>query len=187
MIMLISWWWWWRWWFFHSKIGPHLVYPGFHRLFMRGFRFRLSIKKWATRKVFSKSFFSRLRHSCLRPKTCRPAADEAPHHTREKTSVTQGTPSHKWPLSHSSLFVGRCVDLATSRVQLFSRALSASGRFFVLCGKSERESESSTCFACKKSHQVTSFWRELFASLSRVSSRAVKVCQNKQITETKFR
>ena len=139
MIMLIWWWWWW--WFFHSKIGPHLLYPGFHRLFMRGFRFRLSIKKWATRKVFSKSFFSRLRHSCLRPKTCRPAADEAPHHTREKTSVTQGTPSHKWPLSHSSLFVGRCVDLGTSRAQLFSRALSASGRFFVLCGKSERESE----------------------------------------------
>ena len=30
---------------FHSKIGPHLLYPGFHRLFMRGFRFRLSIKK----------------------------------------------------------------------------------------------------------------------------------------------
>ena len=139
MIMLIWWWWWW--WFFHSKIGPHLLYPGFHRLFMRGFRFRLSIKKWATRKVFSKSFFSRLRHSCLRPKTCRPAADEAPHHTRENTSVTQGTPSHKWPLSHSSLFVGRCVDLGTSRAQLFSRALSASGRFFVLCGKSERESE----------------------------------------------
>ena len=128
MIMLISWWWWWRWWFFHSKIGPHLVYPGFHRLFMRGFRFRLSIKKWATRKVFSRGFATRV-------------ADEAPHHTREKTSVTQGTPSHKWPLSHSSPFFGRCVDLATSRAQMFSRALSASGRFFVLCGKSERESE----------------------------------------------
>ena len=115
------------------------------------------------------------------------SADEAPHHTREKTSVTQGTPSHKWPLSHSSPFVGRCVDLGTSRAQMFSRALSASGRFFVLCGKSERESESSTCFPCKKSHQVTSFWRELSASLSRVSSRAVKVCKNKQITETTFR
>ena len=177
MIMLIWLWWWW---FFDSKIGPHLPYPGCHRLFMRGFRFRLSLKKWPTRKVFSKSFFLRPRRLCLRP-----TADEAPRHTREKTSGTQDTPSHKWPLSNRSPFVGRCVDLATGRAQMFSRALSASGRFFVFCGKSERESESSTCFPCKKTHHVTSFWRELFASLSRVSSRVVKACQNKQITETK--
>ena len=30
---------------FRSKIGPHLFYPGCHRLFMHGFRFRLSLKK----------------------------------------------------------------------------------------------------------------------------------------------
>ena len=134
MIMLISWWWWWRWWFFHSKIGPHLVYPGFHRLFMRGFRFWLSLKKWPTRiffrKAFSRGFAARVfgrRLVGLRPTKLLV--------TREKK------PSHKWPLSHSSPFFGRCVDLATSRAQMFSRALSASGRFFVLCGKSERESE----------------------------------------------
>ena len=28
---------------------------------------------------------------CLRPKTCRPVADEAPRRTREKTSGTLGT------------------------------------------------------------------------------------------------
>ena len=28
---------------------------------------------------------------CQKPKTCRPVTDEAPHHTREKTSGTQGT------------------------------------------------------------------------------------------------
>ena len=44
----------------------HVTYPGCQRLFMRGFRFRLSL-------------------------TCRPAADVAPRHTREKTSGTQGT------------------------------------------------------------------------------------------------
>ena len=40
---------------------------GYQRLFVRGFRFRSSLKR------------SRLRRSCLRPwpKTCRPAADEA--------------------------------------------------------------------------------------------------------------
>ena len=179
MIMLISWWWWWRWWFFHSKIGPHLVYLGFHRLFMRGFRFWLSLKKWPTRKFSFEKLF--LAASPLVSSAEDLSAATKLLVTREKK------PSHKWPLSHSSPFFGRCVDLATSRAQMFSRALSASGRFFVLCGKSERESESATCFPCKKSHQVTSFWRELFASLSRVSSRAVKVCQNKQITETKFR
>ena len=89
--------------------------------------------------------------------------------------------SHKRTLSHSSPFVGRCADLPTSRVQMFSRARSASGRFFVFYGKSERELD---LFPLQKS---VSFWRELFASLSRVSSRAVKICQNKQITEIKFR
>ena len=37
-----------------------LSYPGCQRLFMRGFRFRSSLKKWPARKVFS-------RGSCLRP------------------------------------------------------------------------------------------------------------------------
>ena len=40
---------------------------------MRGFRFRSSLKKWPAPA-----------------RTCRPAADEAPRHTREKTSGTQG-------------------------------------------------------------------------------------------------
>ena len=133
MIMLISWWWWWRWWFFHSKIGPHLVYPGFHRLFMRGFRFWLSLKKWPTRKFSFEKLF--LAASPLVSSAEDLSAATKLLVTREKK------PSHKWPLSHSSPFFGRCVDLATSRAQMFSRALSASGRFFVLCGKSERESE----------------------------------------------
>ena len=44
-------------------------YPGFQRLFMRGFRFR-------SRQVLTK--------------TCWPVADEAPRRTREKTFGTQG-------------------------------------------------------------------------------------------------
>ena len=39
-----------------------------------------------------KKLFSRLRRSCLRPKTCCPVADEA-RRTREKTSGTQGITS----------------------------------------------------------------------------------------------
>ena len=35
-----------------------------------------------------------------RPKTCRPAADEAPRHTREKISGTQGTRSSDF-VNHS--------------------------------------------------------------------------------------
>ena len=135
MIMLISWWWWWRWSFFHSKIGPHLVYPGFHRLFMRGFRFWLSLKKWPTREFFFEKLF-------LAASPLVSSAENLSACGRQKLLVTrEKKPSHKWPLSHSSPFFGRCVDLATSRAQTFSRALSASGRFFVLCGKSERESE----------------------------------------------
>ena len=79
--------------------------------------------------------------------------------------------------THSILLL----DLPTSRAQIFSLARGASGMiFYVFCGKSERESGSSTCFPCKKSHQVTSFCRELFASLSRVLSRACVVasCQS---------
>ena len=44
--------------------------------------------------------------------------------------------------------VGAYVDLRTSRAQNFSRARAVD--FYVFCGKSERESESSTCFPCKK-------------------------------------
>ena len=62
--------------------------------------------------------------------------------------------------------------------------------FYVFCSKSEWETRSSTCFPCKKSRQVTSFWGELFRSLSCrrvcvvacVSSRAVKVQKEKQKT-----
>ena len=55
-------------------------YPGCQRVFMRGFRFRLSLKK-----VIRANFFSRLRRSCHRP-----AADETLRHTRENTSGAQG-------------------------------------------------------------------------------------------------
>ena len=48
-------------------------YPGCQRLFMRGFG-----------QVFKSG-------PCQKPKTCRPVTDEAPRHTREKTSGTQGT------------------------------------------------------------------------------------------------
>ena len=51
-----------------------LSYPGCQRLFMRGFRFRSSLKKWPARKVFSRGFAARV--FGLRPNTCRPAADE---------------------------------------------------------------------------------------------------------------
>ena len=50
------------------------TYPGCQRLFMRGFRFRSSLKKWPARKVFSRGFAARV--FGLRPNTCRPAADE---------------------------------------------------------------------------------------------------------------
>ena len=76
---------------------------------------------------------------------------------------------------------GLFVDLPTSRAQkFFTSAKRERQIFYVFCGKSERESKSSTCFPCKKSHQVTSFWRKLFASLSRVLSRACVVasCQS---------
>ena len=57
----------------------------------------------------------------------------------------------------NSVFAER-LDLPTSRAQ----------RFFFFFWKREtpknraRGSGSSTCFSCRKSHQVTSFWRELF-------------------------
>ena len=63
----------------------HCLYPACQRLFMRGFRFRLSLKKWPAWKVFTSGFAARVL------KTSRPAADEAPRRTREKTSGTQGT------------------------------------------------------------------------------------------------
>ena len=50
---------------------------------MRGFRFLSSLKK-----VFSRGFAARVFGRRL--KTSRPAADEAPRHTREKISGTQG-------------------------------------------------------------------------------------------------
>ena len=53
-----------------------LSYSGCHRLFMRGFGFRSSLKKWPARKVFSRGFAARV--FGLRPNmyTCRPVADE---------------------------------------------------------------------------------------------------------------
>ena len=59
--------------FLRFQASPHKIYPGFQRLFMRGFRFRAA-------RVFG-----------LGAKTCRSLADEAPRRTREKTSGTQGT------------------------------------------------------------------------------------------------
>ena len=49
------------------RLSYSQMYPGCQRLF-----------------IFSARVFG------LRPKTCRPAADEAPRHTREKISGTQG-------------------------------------------------------------------------------------------------
>ena len=49
------------------------------------------------------------------------------------------------------LVSGVVLDLSTSQAQIFWRVQSVSGRFsYVFCGKSEQESESSTCFPCKK-------------------------------------
>ena len=52
---------------------------------MRGFRFRSSLK--IVIRVFSRCFAARV--FGLRPKTCRPPADQASRRTREKTSDTQ--------------------------------------------------------------------------------------------------
>ena len=64
---------------------------------MRGFRFLSSLKK-----VFSRGFAARVFGRRL--KTCRPVADEAPRHTREKISGTQGRQTeesyHKQQLEH---------------------------------------------------------------------------------------
>ena len=49
---------------FFSSLLREKLYLGCQRLFMRGFRFLSSLKKWLARKVF----FLRLRRSCLRPK-----------------------------------------------------------------------------------------------------------------------
>ena len=63
-------------------------YPGCQRLFMRGFLFRSSLKKWP---VFSRNFAAHF--FGLWPNTFRPAAggrqNGAPRRTREKTSGTQ--------------------------------------------------------------------------------------------------
>ena len=65
----------------------------------------------------------------------------------------------------------------SSRNFFHEREARAGGFFMFSAAKA---SESSTCFPCKKSLQVTSFWRELFASLSRVLSCACVVasCQS---------
>ena len=51
--------------------------PGCQRLFMRGFRFRSSLKKWPEEKA----------SPLVYTKTCHPA--KAPRRTREKTCGTQ--------------------------------------------------------------------------------------------------
>ena len=76
----------------------HLIrfryYPGCQRLFMRGFRFRSVLKSEVREKRKAKSFFSRLRRSCLRPSAEHVSAwawrNEAPRRTWEKSSGTQG-------------------------------------------------------------------------------------------------
>ena len=73
---------------FFSSLLREKLYPGCQRLFMRRFRFLSSLKKWLARNVFSRGFAARVFGRRL--KTSRPAADEAPRHTREKISGTQG-------------------------------------------------------------------------------------------------
>ena len=63
----------------------------------------------------------------------------------------------------------------------FSRARSAIGRFFMFSAAKARERAGTRLVSpAKKPHQVKSFWRELFASLSRVLSRwcVVASCQS---------
>ena len=93
---------------FFSSLLREKLYPGCQRLFMRGFRFLSSLKKWLARKVFSRGFAARVFGRRL--KTSRPAADEAPRHTREKISGTQGRETeesyHKKQLERGS--PGKC-------------------------------------------------------------------------------
>ena len=49
---------------------------------------------------------------CRRLKTCRPAADEAPRHTGEKISGTQGRRSTTLLFKLSEVFVAVAVDVA---------------------------------------------------------------------------
>ena len=60
--------------------------------------------------------------------------------------------------------------LAHKTSPIFSSSAKREREIFLrlLRHESERESGGSTCFHCRKSHQVTAFWRELFASPSRV-------------------
>ena len=82
----------------NTWIIPASGYPGCQRLFMRGFRFRWSLKKWPA--PFVSSAFGR--------------QNEAPRLTREKTSGTQGSLRNKrlnnWGYVYSipdSSFTGR--------------------------------------------------------------------------------
>ena len=70
------------------------VYPGCQRLFMRGFRFLLSLFNWSARKAF----FLAASPSCIRlsPENVS-AADEGPRRTREQT-FDPGYPKGGWLL-----------------------------------------------------------------------------------------
>ena len=72
--------------FFKFQSMSILTYPGCQRLFMRGFRFRSSLKKWPALR-------SRLRPLAEHVSACG-RRNEAPRRTREKTSGTQGNPDH---------------------------------------------------------------------------------------------
>ena len=87
----------------------HPSHSGCQRLFMRGFRFRSSLKKWPARKVFSRGFAARV--FGLRPNTCRPAADETklPVAREKKPVVPRVHPSlintKNWPMMQYSCVI----------------------------------------------------------------------------------
>ena len=87
----------------------HPSHSGCQRLFMRGFRFRSSPKKWPARKVFSRGFAARV--FGLRPNTCRPAADETklPVAREKKPVVPRVHPSlintKNWPMMQYSCLI----------------------------------------------------------------------------------
>ena len=77
---------------------------------------------------------------------------------------------------------GALVDLPTSRAQIFSRARSASGRFYA--EKASERARARLVSPAKNRIKCRRFGANYLRPCRvRVSSRAVKVCQNKQIRE----
>ena len=99
-------------------------YPGCQRLFMHGFRFRLSLFKW--------SFFSRLPPSCFRPLAEDvSAADEASRRTREQTSDPGYPKDWLWRSLSKSNLASTCLYVLTViRVRITKNGA---------CGLSEKE------------------------------------------------